>query len=93
MEKFLTLYIYANVPAQFLFDDGKGVAWDNGGKTLTYGQSGAMPFPSEVDPIIINDFQFTAKRMGGAPTITASFTYHECLDKIWSYKVFTVFNG
>ena len=93
MEKFLTLYIYANVPAQFLFDDGKGVAWDNGGKILTYEQSVAMPFPSEVDPIIINDFQFTAKRMGGAPTITASFTYHECLDKIWSYKVFTVFNG
>ena len=76
MEKFLTLYIYANVPAQFLFDDGKGVAWDNGGKILTYEQSVAMPFPSEVDPIIINDFQFTAKRMGGAPTITASFTYH-----------------
>ena len=93
MEKFLTLYIYANVPAQFLFDDGKGVAWDNGGKILTYEQSVAMPFPSEVDPIIINDFQFTAKRMGGAPTITASFTYHECLDKIWSYKVFTIFNG
>lgn len=93
MEKFLTLYIYANVPAQFLFDDGKGVAWDNAGKILTYEQSVAMPFPSEVDPIIINDFQFTAKRMGGAPTITASFTYHECLDKIWSYKVFTVFNG
>ena len=34
MEKFLTLYIYANVPAQFLFDDGKGVTWDNGGKIL-----------------------------------------------------------
>lgn len=93
MEKFLTLYIYANVPAQFLFDDGKGVTWDNGGKILTYEQFVAMPFPSEVDPIIINDFQFTAKRMGGAPTITANFTYHECLDKIWSYKVFTVFNG
>ena len=93
MEKFLTLYIYTNVPAQFLFDDGKGVTWDNGGKILTYEQSVAMPFPSDVDPIIINDFQFTAKRMGGAPTITASFTYHECLDKIWSYKVFTVFNG
>lgn len=93
MDKFLTLYIYANVPAQFLFDDGKGVAWDNGGKILTYEQSVAMPFPSEVDPIIINDFQFTAKRMGGAPTITANFTYHECLDKIWSYKVFATFNG
>lgn len=93
MERFLTLYIDTNVPAQFLFDDGKGVAWDNGGKTITYDQYTAVPFPSVVNQIVIHDFQFTAKRMGGAPTITANFTYHECLDKIWSYKVFATFNG
>lgn len=52
-----------------------------------------VPFPSATNQIVIHDFQFTAKRMGGAPTITANFTYHECLDKIWSYKVFAIFNG
>lgn len=52
-----------------------------------------VPFPSVANQIVIHDFQFTAKRMGGAPTITANFTYHECLDKIWSYKVFAIFNG
>lgn len=52
-----------------------------------------VPFPSVTNQIVIHDFQFTAKRMGGAPTITANFTYHECLDKIWSYKVFATFNG
>lgn len=52
-----------------------------------------VPFPSVANQIVIHDFQFTAKRMGGAPTITANFTYHECLDKIWSYKVFATFNG
>lgn len=93
MERFLTLYIDTNAPAQFLFDDGRGVAWDNGGKTITYDQYTAVPFPSVVNQIVIHDFQFTAKRMGGAPTITANFTYHECLDKIWSYKVFATFNG
>ena len=52
-----------------------------------------VPFPSVANQIVIHDFQFTAKRMGGAPTITANFAYHECLDKIWSYKVFATFNG
>ena len=52
-----------------------------------------VPFPSVANQIVVHDFQFTAKRMGGAPTITANFTYHECLDKIWSYKVFATFNG
>lgn len=52
-----------------------------------------VPFPSVANQIVIHDFQFTAKRMGGAPTITASFLHPTCLDKEWTYKVFATFNG
>ena len=43
--------------------------------------------------IKIGSFRYDAKRMGGAPTITFSLIYEECLDKLWSDQVYAVFRG
>lgn len=50
-------------------------------------------FPNDINPIIITDFTYDAKRMGGVPTITASVMYDSCLDNVWDNSVFALFNG
>ena len=57
------------------------------------GGAESTPFPNENDPIIIGAFRYDAKRMGGAPTITASVNYPTCLDNEWTDKVYAEFNG
>lgn len=53
-----------------------------------------IPFPSNADePITIGAFRYDAKRMGGAPTITASVNYPSCLDNEWTDNVYAEFNG
>lgn len=62
-------------------------------KLYTQTSSGTVsPFPSEAAHIWIGDFQYSAKRMGGAPTITATVMYERCLDDEWG-GVFADFNG
>ena len=51
------------------------------------------PFPNADDPIEIGSFRYDAKRMGGAPTITASVNYPSCLDGVWTDNVYAEFNG
>lgn len=51
------------------------------------------PFPNADDPIEIGAFRYDAKRMGGAPTITASVNYPSCLDDAWADNVYAEFNG
>lgn len=52
------------------------------------------PFPdAEGSPIEIGAFRYDAKRMGGAPTITASVNYPSCLDGLWTPNVYASFNG
>lgn len=52
------------------------------------------PFPQGAEePIEIGIFRYDAKRMGGAPTITASVNYPSCLDNEWTDKVYAEFNG
>ena len=51
------------------------------------------PFPNSDNPIEIGEFRYDAKRMGGAPTITASVYYPSCLDEVWADKVYAKFNG
>ena len=52
------------------------------------------PFPQGAEePIEIGAFRYDAKRMGGAPTITASVNYPSCLDDKWTDKVYASFNG
>lgn len=57
------------------------------------GGAESTPFPNENDPIIIGAFRYDAKRMGGAPTITASVNYPTCLDNEWTDNVYAEFNG
>lgn len=52
-----------------------------------------VAFPNEDDQIIIADFTYNASRMSGAPTISATIKYKDCLDNEWSDEVFTEFNG
>lgn len=53
----------------------------------------STPFPNVDNPIEIGAFRYDAKRMGGAPTITASVNYPTCLDDEWTDKVYALFNG
>ena len=40
-------------------------------------------FPSEDKPLFLDTFTYTAQRMGGTPSITASVKYERCLDEEW----------
>lgn len=51
------------------------------------------PFPNADAQIEIFSFNYDAKRMGGAPTISASVMYRDCLDKLWSGKEYVIYNG
>lgn len=52
------------------------------------------PFPQGAEePLEIGAFRYDAKRMGGAPTITATVSYPTCLDKEWNDLVYTELNG
>lgn len=52
-----------------------------------------VAFPSEENQIEINAFRYSAKRMGDIPTITATVKHFECLDNVWTDKVYAEFNG
>lgn len=45
------------------------------------------------EQIELGDFRYDAKRMGGAPTITCTLMYEDCLDDFWSENVYAEFNG
>lgn len=56
-----------------------------------YNSQGA--FPSAKNQIEILGFNYDAKRMGGAPTISATIIHDTCLDKLWADDVYVEFNG
>ena len=45
------------------------------------------------EQIEIGAFRYDAKRMGGAPTISCTLMYEDCLDDFWSDNVYAKFNG
>jgi hypothetical protein len=47
----------------------------------------------DCEPLLIDSFDYNAKRMGDAPSITATIMYPICLDNIWSTNVYVEFNG
>lgn len=51
------------------------------------------PFPSEENHATLTSFQYDSKRMGGAPTISATLMHEQCLDRLWTYNVYAQFNG
>lgn len=50
-------------------------------------------FPNDENQIEIYDFTYDVKRMGGAPTISATVMYPTCLDDVWADQVYAEFNG
>lgn len=51
------------------------------------------PFPSAQNPAVLSDWSYTGQRMGGAPSITATFMYKRCLDNDWSLAEFVELEG
>lgn len=51
------------------------------------------PFPNEKEQIELVAFRYEAKRMGGAPIITATLNYATCLDEEWNDYVYATLNG
>lgn len=51
------------------------------------------PFPNEESQAEVAAFRSDYKRMGGAPSISCTIMHHLCLDKMWTYNVYTTFNG
>lgn len=50
-------------------------------------------FPSDDNAAVIGTYVLEKKRMGGAPTITATLYYPTPLDKEWTYDEYIEFNG
>lgn len=61
-------------------------------KNLTLKQNGEV-FYSADNPIVLNNYKYSAKRMGNAPTITATVNYPVCLDSLWTDEVYVEFRG
>ena len=52
------------------------------------------PFPSSTSQAVLTGWQYNAKRMGGAPSITGGTIIHEdCLDDEWSEDVYVEYKG
>lgn len=51
-----------------------------------------VEFPNSNDQIQTSDFTYSAQRMGGAPTISCTIMWGECLDNMWE-GVYCEFNG
>lgn len=51
------------------------------------------PFPSKDEHLVVREFRYDAKRMGGAPTISFTAMHRLCLDNLWGKDVYATFNG
>lgn len=50
------------------------------------------PFPNTNEQVEILNFDYSARRMGEVPTITATFLHRLCLDNKWNENVYVEFN-
>lgn len=93
-EQTLKLYVYVDgvndVP--FLSNDYQEYILSNGEQFVT---SDGKVFNVRIlnENIVIHAFTYNAKRMGSAPTITTTIKYPQCLDELFSQKVYATFNG
>ena len=60
---------------------------------LEDGTEARVPFPNNVEQAEISTYEYSAARMGGAPSITAKISHRFCLDKFWNENQFVEFNG
>lgn len=52
-----------------------------------------IPFPSSEEQAILSSYRYSAKRMGGAPSISATLKFPKCLDSLWDDNVYVKFRG
>ena len=53
----------------------------------------ATKFPNDKSPLVLTTYTYTAKRMGGAPSLDATVYYDYCLDNEWTKEEYVEFNG
>ena len=63
-------------------------------KIYTLNEDGtSSAFPNEYEQAVFDDYEYTASRMGGAPSITAKIKHRLCLDDLWTEKQYVEFRG
>lgn len=63
-------------------------------KIYTLNEDGtSSAFPNEYEQAEFDDYEYTASRMGGAPSITAKIKHRLCLDNLWTEKQYVEFRG
>ena len=56
------------------------------------GEGNKVAFPNDKEQAVLSNWQYTAERMAGAPTITDSIMHTQCLDDLWTKKEFVELN-
>ena len=56
-------------------------------------QGGKEKFPNADMPAKLGEYTYTAQRMAGTPTLTATLNYPSCLDEQWTGEEFVEFRG
>lgn len=56
-------------------------------------QGSKVKFPNPDIPAKLGEYTYTAQRMAGTPTLTATLNYPLCLDDLWSGEEFVEFRG
>lgn len=60
-------------------------------KLDTHGEK--VKFPNETMSAKLGEYTYTAQRMAGTPTLTATLNYPSCLDEEWTGEEFVEFRG
>ena len=56
-------------------------------------QGNKVKFPNSDMPAKLGEYTYSAQRMAGTPTLTASLNYPSCLDDFWTGEEFVEFRG
>ena len=56
-------------------------------------QGSKIKFPNADTPAKLGEYTYSAQRMAGTPTLTATLNYPSCLDDFWSGEEFVEFRG
>lgn len=56
-------------------------------------QGSKVKFPNADIPAKLGEYTYTAQRMAGTPTLTATLNYPSCLDELWTGEEFVEFRG
>lgn len=56
-------------------------------------QGNKVRFPNSDMPAKLGEYTYSAQRMAGTPTLTATLNYPSCLDELWTGEEFVEFRG